>query len=90
MAKDLRTVIPPSKVNYFMRHHFKMLSILALYSQKILSCSRFLLYEKMNTNYFHSFVININTFHASECHLNPIQDTNTHSFTFCLIRFLFW
>ena len=27
------------------------------------------------------------TFHATESHLNPIQNTNTHNFTFCLIRF---
>ena len=34
-----------------------------------------------------NFVIKINTFHTTVCHLNPIQNTNTRNFTFCVIRF---
>ena len=37
--------------------------------------------RKMNTKYFHGFVIKINTFYATECYLNPIQNINTHNFT---------
>ena len=40
----------------------------------------------MNTKYFHGF-IKINTFHATECHMNPIQNTNTCDFTFSFISF---
>ena len=29
----------------------------------------------MNTKQFQGFVIKINTFHATECHLNPTQKT---------------
>ena len=45
-AEDLKTVILPSKVNGLMMRNFKMFSILPICSQKFLSCSRFLLYEK--------------------------------------------
>ena len=27
----------------------------------------------MKTKYFHGFIIKINLFHATECHLNPIR-----------------
>ena len=41
--------------------------------------------RKMNTKYFHGFVIKINTFHATEWHLNSIQNTNTRNFYFVLL-----
>ena len=40
----------------------------------------------LSTKYFHGFVIKINTFDATECHLNPIENTNIRNFTFCLIK----
>ena len=46
MARDLNTVILPSKVNCLMRHNFNILSILRICLEKSLSYSRFLLYEK--------------------------------------------
>ena len=50
--KDLKTVVLPSKVNCLMRHNFKMFSIFTIFSQKSLSCSRFLLYEKWTPSIF--------------------------------------
>ena len=41
----------------------------------------------MNTKYFHGFVINVDTFHASECHLNPIHNANTAVSHFVLLGF---
>ena len=29
----------------------------------------------MNVNYFRGFIIKINTFHATECDLNPVRNT---------------
>ena len=85
--KVLKTVTLPSKVNSLMRRNFKIIPlILTIFSQKWLSCSRFLLCEKWSW-YFHGFVMKINTFHAAECHLNPIQNSNTHNITFFLIWF---
>ena len=57
------------------------------YVRKVFILLKIFIIRKMNTKYFHGFVIKINTFHATECHLNPIQDPNTRNFTFCLIRF---
>ena len=45
-GKNLTTVILPFEVNCLIRHNFKMFFILTILSEKILSCSRFLLYEK--------------------------------------------
>ena len=41
----------------------------------------------MNTKYSHGFVFEINTLHVTECHLNPIQNTNNRNFIFFLIKF---
>ena len=43
--------------------------------------------RKMITKYFHGFGIKINKFHFTECHMNPIQNTDTLNFTFSLNRF---
>ena len=43
--------------------------------------------RKMNTKYFHCFLDKINTFRATDCHLNPIQNTSARNFSFYLIRF---
>ena len=45
-AKDLKTVILPPKVNSLMFDNFKIFPILTICSQKILFCSKILLYEK--------------------------------------------
>ena len=52
IAKGLNTVILPSKVNCLRRHNFKMFSILIIWSENFLSCSRFLLYEKWTPSIF--------------------------------------
>ena len=41
----------------------------------------------MNTKYFYGFVVKINLFNATECHLNPIQNTNPRNFTLVLLGF---
>ena len=69
-----------------MHHNFTMLSILTLRLQKFLVL-KIVIIGKINTKYFHNFVIKIDTFNATDYHLNPIQDTNTHNFTFCVISF---
>ena len=52
IARDLNTVILLSKVNNLMHHNFRILSILRICSEKFLSCSRFLLYEKWTPSIF--------------------------------------
>ena len=69
-AYDLKTVILPSKINCLMRNSFKMFYILTICSQKVLSCSRFLLCDKLTPSIF---AIKINRFHPTECYLNPIR-----------------
>ena len=80
IAKDLSTLILPSKVNCLMRHNFIMFSILTICSESFFFLLKIFIIRKMNTNYFHSFVVKINTFHATECHLNPIQNTKYRLF----------
>ena len=41
----------------------------------------------MNTKYFQGFVIKINTFHATEYHLNPTQNTDTRISHFVWLGF---
>ena len=54
---------------------------------KIFILLKIFIIQKMSTKYFHGFAIKINTLHTAECHLNPIQNTNTRNFTFYLISF---
>ena len=80
----MKTVTLPYKVNCLMLHNFTF-----YFDNMFAKVSIFLkifIIRKMNTKYFHGF-IKINTFHATECHMNSIQNTNTCDFTFSFISF---
>ena len=62
MARDLNTVILPSKVNCLMRHNFNILSILRICLEKSLSYSRFLLYEKWTPSIFMVLLLRLTHF----------------------------
>ena len=84
IAKDLDTVILPSKVNCLMHHNFKMLSILTICWEKFLSCSRFLLCEKWISSIFTVSLLRLTYLMPQSVTWTPFR-IPIHAI--CLIRF---
>ena len=61
-----------------MQHNFKNVFCFDKMFAKILILLKILLIGKMNTKHFHGFVMEINTFHGTECQLKLAVPANSH------------
>ena len=73
IAKDFKIVILPSIFNCPMHHNFKMFSVLAICSEKLLSCSKFLLYEKWTPSIFTVLLLRLTHFMPQSATWTPFR-----------------
>ena len=90
IAKVLKTIISPSSVRRRIRQTFKTFWILVLLSRNFYSIPISFVVRKVDSSNFYGMITQINTLHATNCHLHTFQHSGTCNFTFFVIWFQTW